>query len=64
MMALSIFTKMKTGTYDTDVDGKVDPGAMEFTSSTDATLSGTPKIITLVDTAGATYYVKVYPTKA
>jgi hypothetical protein len=55
---------MLSGVYDSDVDGKVDPAAMEFTSSTDTTLSGTPKIITLVDIAGATYYVKAYPTKA
>lgn len=32
--------------------------------SVDTILSGTPKIITITDSAGTPYYVKAYPTKA
>ena len=32
-------------------------------SVADTTLSGTPKIITLTDSAGTPYYIKAYPTK-
>lgn len=33
------------------------------TTEADATLSGTPKLVPVTDTAGTLYYTKAYPTK-
>jgi hypothetical protein len=35
-----------------------------ITNEADKTLSGTPKIVTVKDDAGAEYYQKFYPAKA
>jgi hypothetical protein len=35
-----------------------------ITNETDKTLSGTPKVFTVKDSAGAEYYQKFFPAKA
>lgn len=61
--------KVTGGTMDNTVIGGTTPAAGAFTTvklpvAADATLSGTPIIITIYDSATNTpYYFKAYPTK-